>query len=261
MSSLSASSLFHFTSSLENLLDILTNEFKPHYSVEDFSLIRASWTSEPYIRCIPMVSFCDIPLAQTVAHMKTYGEYAIGLNKSWAMKKGISPVVYAYPNSTSSIALAGLLYLDLKSPLAGVKGAEAGIETIETNLIDHGLRLMAFVKPYQGPFKRHGHADKEVRFYDEREWRFIPTALPELPRIDPPDFVDASKRNAVHAYLHGRIRLSFDPADIRYIIVSREAEILPIAYAIETIKAKYSVDERLLLTTRVISAEHIRDDF
>lgn len=51
---LSANTLFHFTPSLDNLINILTDEFRPHYCLEDLnvvlqkkmSLVATDWKSE-----------------------------------------------------------------------------------------------------------------------------------------------------------------------------------------------------------------------
>src|SRR5229473_2461542 len=91
---LSANTLFHFTSSLDNLINILTNEFHPNFCLENLSTLL----KDPILEmAIPMLSFCDIPLSQTGFHLSVYGDYGIGLTKSWGKQNGISPVLYTYP--------------------------------------------------------------------------------------------------------------------------------------------------------------------
>ncbi len=92
MSLISSDTLFHFTSSIANLTGILENEFKPHLSVEQFGHVLQHLPGSTHIESesgIPMVCFCDIPLSQVGTHMDHYGPYAIGLNKSWGMEKGL----------------------------------------------------------------------------------------------------------------------------------------------------------------------------
>ena len=57
------------------------------------------------------------------------------------------------------------------------------------------------------------------------------------------------------------LRLRFTPHDIKYVIVQSEKEVLPIIRDLERIKEKYQGDAIRLLTSRVISAERIREDF
>ena len=61
--------------------------------------------------------------------------------------------------------------------------------------------------------------------------------------------------------LPGYQRIGFVPNDIKYLIVRREDEIVPLIREVERIKGKYSYDEVRLVASRVISAEQIRSDF
>jgi len=63
---LSAGSLFHFTSTIDNLIGILEGAFRPRLSVEDFALVKRHFRSAEALdrSGIPMVCFCDIRLSQ-----------------------------------------------------------------------------------------------------------------------------------------------------------------------------------------------------
>ena len=102
---ISSNTLFHFTRSAEALVGILKHEFTPHYCLEDYSVLPAAAPESPNI-AIPMVSFCDIPLSQASEHLAQYGDFGIGLSKNWGMKKGVSPVLYAYPGSSTAAAIS-----------------------------------------------------------------------------------------------------------------------------------------------------------
>ena len=97
---ISANALFHFTNTRGNLISILENEFRPHYSLEDYSIILPTERQDINMRfAIPMVSFCDIPISHSKTHRTTYGQYGIGLSKEWGQKNGVSPVLYVYHGS------------------------------------------------------------------------------------------------------------------------------------------------------------------
>ena len=94
---LSANTLFHFTKNIETLGLILSNKFRPNYCLEYFPGEEANL---PHCsRAFPMVCFCDIRLTQLTNHVSRYGEFGVGLKKSWGMKNKLSPVNYIHNNS------------------------------------------------------------------------------------------------------------------------------------------------------------------
>jgi Putative abortive phage resistance protein AbiGi, antitoxin len=249
---LSTNTLFHFTKSLENIIDILTNEFRPHFSLEDFNLLRGKkLPSEEWERGIPMVCFCDIPLSQTRFHLSVYGDYGIGMTKSWGIKHGIAPVLYAYSESLFTSKFTTILQGVLKGDLR---------KQLKDDLFD----LICFVKPYEGDLWREGGKFSNIRFYDEREWRFVPTIPDDFYRTGIPkaDFLKETLRREANSRLAKLSRIRFDPNDIKYLIVRREDEIVPLIKEVERIKGKkYSYDDVRLLSSRVISSEQIKSDF
>ena len=75
---LTSETLFHYNKSLKNLQDVLSQKFKLSYCEEVIE-----FSGEKIKNYIPMVTFCDIPLAMAKDHIKKYGSYAIGLSKDW----------------------------------------------------------------------------------------------------------------------------------------------------------------------------------
>jgi len=249
LAALTSNTLFHFTSSLDNLVGILTNEFQPHYSLEDFSVLRKKPSAkEDMALAFPMVSFCDIPLSQASSHMSTYGSYALGLTKAWGQKRGLTPVMYVHSNA---VTVRGLLAL--------IKVARAGPDQKDA-IMRHVTDLLLLLKPYTGRFWRGNRWIDDVRFYDEREWRFVATQDGKTPAMDKQAFMDSTERDKANKAI-APSRLRFTPSDIKYVIVRSESEVLSIIRDLERIKGKYSLDQVKLLTSRVISAEQIREDF
>ena len=255
----SSNTLFHFTASFPNLLSILRHEFRPNFSLERIPPPLKGLS--PLVAAIPMVSFCDIPLSSAHYHLDVYGCYGIGLSKPWGLKHGISPVLYTYAAAeTASPAFRiGILLRRFQQLTKQVHATQlrAAIE----NDLD---RLISFMKPYEGTLRRPGKRPRRVRFYDEREWRFVPLTDPEwLPdgSLSEESYKNEAVRAAAQSQLAERHVLGFEPWDIRYVIVKRESEILPTIRAIEDIKAKYTDDEKKILASRVISADQVREDF
>ncbi len=255
---LSSSTLFHFTDRIEGLISILTDEFRPHYALEDLGDVfgRPSDRRDPVLG-IPMVCFCDIPLSQTARHMQTYGNYAIGLTKGWAMNARLAPVIYSHPESDTAREILDLYERADPGPFRDVAGEQA--PATAANFDCERERLVCFLKPYKGRFHRRGQPSHEVIFYDEREWRYVPP--PPWRAIDRDEYIDFRRLKAVNEEIRDRHRLSFEPSDIRYVIVADETEILPMIEEIRGIKARYSESERQLLCSRIVTAAQVASDF
>ncbi len=280
MATVSANTLFHFTGDIKNLLGILTNNFYPRYCLEDHSAFFPTLDKKLTEKAIPMVCFCDIPLSSIRNHIEVYGRYAIGLKKEWGVKNQICPIMYYCENSISVEMISHFfdsIYRQIdesKGYLARAENQDEpsdGTNMIQSNSwelagIHNGLiRITGFTKQYSGTVSKNGKEIDNVRFYDEREWRYVPDFIshPQLfpPPISRNDF--ANKKNEANKKLEtDETTLKFTPSDIKYIILSKEEEILPIIEKIEAIKSqKFSTDDVELLKTRIISMEQILQDF
>jgi hypothetical protein len=260
---LSANALFHYTKTSDSLESILRNEFYPRYCLENLAAvvpdIKGKKSRERLEIAIPMVSFCDIPLSQIKKHVDSYGHYALGLTKEWGIKNKICPVLYTYNHSELSNRLKILF----------VKGIE---DSDKNKLLDNlleWLSLIKFVKPYEGYLRKGGkYGKKRTRFYDEREWRFCPN----IRKVDQPntdilpfilskeEFLKIDQTQKLNKILE-KYKLSFEPKDIKYIIINKEDEILEMVDKLMTIKSKYTESDRKVLTTRIIPIKHISEDF
>ena len=255
---LSSNTLFHFTDRIEGLISILTHEFRPHYALEDLADVfgRPGDERDPTIG-ISMVCFCDIPLSQTTRHMQTYGNYALGLTKEWGMEAGLAPVIYSHPTSGTSRAILELYERGGPAERHGPDGQPRPAVAADFNC--ESERLVCFLKPYRGRFHRRGQPTQDVTFYDEREWRYVP--LGPWRAIERSEYTDFRRRHQANDELSQIAPLSFEPADIRYVIVADETEILPMIEEIKAIKAKYSASEVELLCSRILTASQIATDF
>lgn len=145
MSVLSSYSLFHFTSSLDNLQSILKGG------------IRYSWVAEKLPKrgiayLLQSICFCNIPLSMIEEHVEWYGKYAIGFSRSALREKGASPVFYLHSQTA-------LLY----------KGANADKEYKKE-------RFLPYFKQFYGKQAYPGTPIKVYKFkkfYDEKEWRIF----------------------------------------------------------------------------------------
>lgn len=250
---ISSNTLFHFTNSAENLLNILTNEFSPRYCLEDLKILATNLNWEKALElAIPMSCFCDIPLSKIKSHISYYGNYGIGLTKEWGIKNGICPITYADKNSSSS----RLMQLMLQNLWENKE--EDKIKDARTAFVN----LIRFFKPYTGDFWRTGGIIENYRFYDEREWRFVPdTGELDLPYcLSKEEFFDDFKRVQANNDIAERCVISFEPKDVRFIIVEKEEQIPSMIESIEKIKGKFDSKTKKTLITRIISKECVMED-
>ena len=248
---ISSNTLFHFTRKLENLIGILKEDFKPKYCVEDLSVLEFP---KSFVQAVPMTCFCDLPLSQLGEHLSFYGNYGIGLSKEWGFKNGIGPLIYLRPNS---------LLADYFSKITSILVKQKKTEESNFALI-YVFELLGFVKPYSGHFPKDGQMVHK-RFYDEREWRWVPQIGLDND-IKPRYFENKEYENEeLLAYanlkLSEKTRLLFTPEDIKYIIVSKESEILDMVNELKDLKLKFGEKAVKLLQSKVISSEQIREDF
>ncbi len=266
----SSDTLFHFTPKLENLISILENNFRPRYCLEVHSCLEPNYSGlGPVLDfAIPMVCFCDIPLSLTAKHLTQYGRYGIGMTKEWGKKKGLNPVLYVHTESKLRAAMKENIKIANKLD-SQIYRANKNVEALEalkdTNTLAHNFDYLTFfTKPYEGPFPREGRPTQDVRFYDEREWRYVPQKPNGWKQyIHRPAAENAQSREQHNSAIwkDEKAILKFSPKDIRYIIVSTEKELLPLVKHIDIIKEKFSENNKLLLKTRLISAEQIIKDF
>lgn len=262
MSIISANTLFHFTREKDTLIKILQTKLYPRLCLEDNFI----FSNKSHKIAYPMVCFCDLPLSQIKNHTNVYGRYAIGLKKEWAIKNGVTPILYTHKDSliTKNLRLNHddcLEILDKYPKVAQI-----------SNLWNSLLYTSFFIKPYKGMQKISGEA-KEITFYNEREWRYtLPREIfiGQIRKIVKDGFTNAFLSEA--EYSNSVIRnfindentkygLNFTPNDINYIIVEKEEEILELIDKVQRIKGRHPYEDVKLLSTRIISMERIAEDF
>ena len=250
---LSSNSLFHFASKREYLISILENNFAPRYYLEDLTMLGITKQDETMLEvAVPMVCFCDIPLSKMKYHLSCYGDYGIGMTKEWGIENGLSPILYADPKSETITFIKEILKIARHISNQG----QESIDRLSMNI----KRLMRFIKPYQGDFEHGGEMYPDKRFYDEREWRFVPVDA-EPAFLLKQEFIDKQKQDDANSNLKSNHKLLFAPNDIEYIIVKTKAEVLSMIKEVMRIKEKYTNDEKMLLASKIISKEKIMSDF
>lgn len=163
----SSNTLFHFTNKPEHLINILDNDFRPRLRKEEFGCLTPELPNpELYSYAFPMTCFCDLPLSNIRKHLKQYGKYGIGLTKKRGMSNGLNPVLYLQKDAQ---LWKNIYHSNMVIQIEASQGSKFNDE-----IIRGFTALQFFIKPYEGDFCHRGKTESDVRFYDEREWRFVP---------------------------------------------------------------------------------------
>jgi hypothetical protein len=261
-----ADSLFHFTDSLNNLESILTKKFKMTYCKETYQLDNTIHKSY-----FPMVSFCDIPLALAKDQIDKYGSYSIGLSKSWGIKNRLNPVIYIEKSSIISSELSDNLaaFKKINSHFNNIfDKMKSNIEDFK-NLFDeyvngfsNSLSLHRYLKNYQGDLIRKTKTFKNYRFYDEREWRYVPYfKYGDRYDLSEEDYLKYRKTSKEKPLLD-EVTLNFFATDIKYLIVKSNKDIPKLIRIIKRLDNLTSnPDQADVLSTKILTVEQINEDF
>jgi hypothetical protein len=248
---LSPQTLFHFTNRKSYLFGILKNGFKLSYAREEILTKNDNISVR-----IPMVSFCDLKLSEIKDHIKSYGNYGIGLKKEWARKQGLNPVWYLSMESPQC-----------KTVLSLLKKIENKFINNEIGMIPEGISsssysLLNYIKNYEGPLKRENREIKNIyRFADEREWRYCLPANYSNPNFKINKFGGIERSTEDKKVLNKRIeslRLDFKPEDISYIIVKNNKDVTSLHKFLEDNST--FIDPKFI-QSRILTSDQIKNDF
>ena len=245
--------LFHFTEK-RWLYEILRTTFKVSYARE--KIIGLENERE---FAVPMVSFCDLKLSELKVFTENYGTFGIGMTKEWANRNGLSPVMYI--NRHCEL---------MDNLITGINGVYSHLNKINDlekfkALNKSYLNIMntyRYIKNYEGELIRGGITENEnYRFADEREWRYVPSL--ENEGIQP--FVAISKirtseQKAGYNEKVSHLRLSFQPDDIKYLIVEKDSDITDLIRHLQNVKGRFDTETRSRLSSRILTIEQINKD-
>lgn len=219
----SANELFHFTEKYSSILSIMNEKFKPFFCVEDISFLYNDHRNTTF--AFPITSFCDIPIDRISMHKENYGNYGIGLRKEWGIKNHLSIVNYSFDKSIKSASYRILTdyYSNKCTDLS---------DKFNSNFRKAFSILIMTSKPYEGKKfdkKIRKWTDKIIRFYDEREWRYLPLVDNLKWSLSPDDFsgdYDAFFKaiEDEQPKIQRQYTLNFNVADLKYIFLKDESE-------------------------------------
>ncbi len=153
---LTSSSFFHFAKDFDAIKAILVDGLKVFYCLEE---IYSTQEKVQHIG-IPMVSFCDIPLNFVADN--NYGQYAIGMKRSWGVTHQLIPVSY-YPNNKECFSTKAII--------------QATDDFLNNPSDVERYRILGYSKPmYKILPPNNSTVSKDN--YKEREWRKVYASSP-----------------------------------------------------------------------------------
>lgn len=176
--------LYHCTS-LNGLISILRSQaFFPFFCLEE-----ASYLKETMRFAFAVVCFADLRRPELDEHMKNFSsDVYIKMSKEWAIRKNVSPITYYSEKSTLSSAI----YRALTD--------YASTHKKELEIFNPVNLMMGLLKQYSGHYydkKLKSFSNREVCFYLEREWRFLPLVTKgEAYYLDESGFLNEDLRKA-----------------------------------------------------------------
>lgn len=236
---LSSEVLFTFTSKREYLISMLENGIMPRYIYERLPIRGKTWYYIIAAKC-----FCDIPLGKIKSHLNWFGNYGLGLNKKYLREFGVTPILYIHQNSHWITEALN----------------KKGLENIKE------YPTLPFLKRYNGDdYKREengSYTPKKRKFYDEREWRFVPkdNALEVNEGLKIENGIDhVWNKNRVSQYNTAESCINISPNIVEYIIIDNFNEFGLIR---KDLRRLYPNDDEYdLMLSKILIADRIIRDF
>jgi hypothetical protein len=257
----SSNSLFHFTKQISILKSILGDRLYGTYCKEVLN-----YNNEKTEIIVPMISFTDMPLAN-YAKKPVYGKFGIGLNKNWGIKNRLNPVIYIDKNSilfetqinafhSSLLAIEKLKQVNYKSK-EEFQSVKKPFEFLRY--------ILFYFKHYQDDLYRESinKIYKDYRFYNEREWRYIPDtecAICDL-KISVEEYNNWRNDKSVKKekpLIKDKVFLEFDFSDIDWVLIQNKAQIKSLVKFFNNLDDSYFKNiDREILFTKIITFEDI----
>jgi len=212
-------------------------------------------------------------LKRTNTHPDYYGKFAIAFSKGWGERENLQPVHYLNANSSYVREFSELIDQALSA------------DDISDEYGNDILNRLFFMKPLRGVMKRtiHGEDSKTKiiefikNFHDEKEWRYVPTAL-ELSKtplrgiIANPHVLKMQRtlnsfNDSLTEEKYRSLWLEYNYDDIRYIIVpDSHTRIEAINTILQIPDVNFNPHEEIavqkhILMTKIQVLEEIRKDW
>ena len=231
--------------------------FYCQYSDEHFENILPK-NSDYLFVYTPMISFCDLTIMQLAndsSHRNHFGDFGIGLRKSWGSKNGITPVMYVHRSSQAAKQFPELIRVTNKLEKMLFK---KGVDYITASKMkDELIDSLKYIKPYKGVWHKRKKRNKSIVYYNEREWRYCPK-LNEHPILSGIIKDNKTEIKTINEDLKKHI-IKFQPKDIKYILLKNKKETVKFTKHIQILSL--TDNEKNDLIRKLRTFQEIKEDY
>ncbi|WP_428224595.1 abortive infection system antitoxin AbiGi family protein [Flavobacterium sp.] len=258
---LSSNCITHYTNEFSKLTKLLDGVIYGSYCKE---ILR--YNGEVIPRFIPMISFCDMPIKTYTNVSSPYGKFGISLTKKWATENKLTPVLYIDKNSR----LIDNLVTSMKNSLTTLNIANQILKQNPKNIqitknITKSLEYLSYslmyTKHYEDELEREDFYNPNYRFYDEREWRYIPEfdcAVCELKQTEE-EFI-TWRGNTKNKPILNQVKLNFKANDIENIIVENDENRNLLIEVIKKSKLDFTDTSKEILISKILTIKQIEQN-
>jgi hypothetical protein len=131
------------------------------------------------------------------------------------------------------------------------------------NIANSKINFFRYIKNYQGTLFRKNKTNHTYRFYDEREWRYVPAIGDK--RVEA--WLDEAQYKAYRGTskikpLIENVTLNFTSDDIKYLMVKSSKEIPKLINVIQKVtNLSKNPTDAAILTTKILTVEQLNKDF
>lgn len=197
----------------------------------------------------PMISLSDIAVADIKEYMGQYDGYLIGFSREWVIKNGFNPVWYCEKNNQALNAHKKKIYHDSCSD-----------DNVNRDAALLALQYGAYIKDIEGPLhvKSKNKTYSNYRFYDEREYRYVPDFNDLLSKGIMPCLLenDYNEYKKIKGNSLIQSSIPFTLADIKMLIVQTDKQAIKLKQKLKNISQSIHVFSQNEIKQSIIGIGH-----
>lgn len=194
-----------------------------------------SLLDDQYKIAFPMISLSDIPLADIGEYLEQYGGYSFGFSRKWVIQNGFNPVWYSEKSNIAMNKHKEILYESLREDKSD----------IASSVFSLFFYYSSYQKAIEGPLfvKSKNCIYSNYRYYDEREYRFIPDYDSLIKKSISPFLTEKDYNDYKNKKGSSRIEytIPFSIPDLEIIITKTDKQVLSIRKGLKDIYPDHSV--------------------
>ena len=178
----------------------------------------------------------------------------------------VEEVTKGFPENSSEYKISAIKkVLENKDKLIHVMESVEGFKKLSRKypkIIQNTFSVFGYIKNYEGNLERQGKITRNYRFYDEREWRYVPALGHGIAnQLNENEYKKYRGVDREKPFIKD-IGLTFASKDIRYLIVKSSEDVPKLLKAIRSINnLTTNPNDADILSTKILTVEQLQRDF